>query len=110
MQNVRDFSATQLRDQLIAVTIGGGQKAFSLKQKKLIFCEYLQRAFPEIEILRLALVNTSAALNSVSATADVLLNGKKIFVFAKIHIESGTKDISAVGVQNEYANASLLSD
>jgi len=108
MQNVQTLSATELKDQLIEVTIGGAKASVDLEQKKMLFAEYMQRAFPEMKIFNLKPTDTSAALNSVSATANVDLNGQRLSIFGKVHIESETRVINAVGVEQEYQKASLL--
>lgn len=108
MQDVQLLSATELKNKLIEVTIGGARASVNLEQKKILFAEYMQRAFPEIRILDLMPTDTSAALNSVSATADVELNGQRLGIFGKVHIESETRVINAVGVEEEYQKASLL--
>lgn len=61
-----------------------------------------------MKILDLAPTDTSAALNSVSATADAEFNGQRLGIFGKVHIESETRVINAVGVEEEYQKASLL--
>lgn len=109
-QNLTKLSATELKEELIKVTIGGTGGKIDLERKRIVFIEYIKRAFPGIEILQLKPTNTAAALNSVSATATVRLNGQKMEIFAKVHVEAGTKSISAVGVENEYKNAQLLAD
>lgn len=109
MLDIQRLSATELKDRLIGVTVGGAKNAsIDLKQKGIVFKEYMQRAFPEMKILELKPYNTTAALNSVAATAEVELDGKRISIFAKVHIESETKTINAVGLENEYSQGSLL--
>ena len=104
------MSAPQLKDELIAVTVGGATGEIDNSKRALLFCEYVQRAFPKIAISSLTPFDTAVALNSIFATAEVVKEGKPISVFVKIHIESGTKSVSAVGVEGEYQNARCLID
>ncbi len=108
MQNVKTLSVTELKSRLIASTIGGVVSGVDYRQTRTFFSEYMKRAFPKIKIFSLLPINTSAALNSISATAEIELNGKKISIFAKVHIESETKVINAAGVKDEYRKAGLL--
>lgn len=110
MKNLETQSASDLKNQLISVTIGGTKDTVDPKLRKQLFTEYIKRAFPEMRINDLTPIDTSAALNSISATAEVEIGGRKTSIFGKVHIESETKVINAVGVKEEYEKASLLAE
>lgn len=107
--NMRNLSATELKDQLIKVTIGGTNDGVDLMEKGQIFAEYIQRAFPEYTVLNVIPTKTSAALNSVSGIVKLSFpDGLEKELFGKVHIESNTKSISPLGAEKEYANAEML--
>ncbi len=110
MKNERDLSAIKLKEQLIVLTIGGSNGTVNNGQRIKFFTEYMRRALPEMRVLNLSPVSTAASLNSICATANVMLNGQRLRAFGKIHIESDTKIINAVGVEEEYQKAQLLVD
>ncbi len=99
----------QLKEKLIAVTLGGSQRARS-EDTKAVFGEYVRRALPKMKLVSIEPFETTAALNSVAAFADVEQNGTRKKVFLKVHIESGTKSLSALGVEGEYRNAKQLEE
>lgn len=108
--NFSSMDTEQLKEELIAATIGGSSGEIDKRRRALLFCEYVQRALPEIVISSLTPFDTAVALNSIFATAEVVKEGVPLSVFVKIHIESGTKSVSAVGVDGEYKNAQGLTD
>lgn len=103
------LSATQLKDMLTKVTIGGANDSIDLVEKAQVFAEYIQRAFPEYQVLNIIPTNTSAALNSVSGIVKLRLpDGSVKELFGKIHIESNTESVSPLGSEKEYANTQML--
>ncbi len=108
MKDERDLSAIELKNRLTTLTIGGANGPVDSAQRIIFFTEYMRRALPGMEVLSLLPIATTASLNSISALADVVLNGQRLPIFGKIHIESETKVINAVGVEEEYQKAQLL--
>lgn len=108
---MNNLSPIDLKDKLVNVTIGGTSDSVNLVEKAQVFTEYIQRAFPEVEVLNVIPTNTAAALNSVSGIIQLRFpDGEEKEVFGKIHIESNTKSISPLGAEKEYANAEKLAD
>lgn len=108
---MNNLSSIDLKDKLISVTIGGTSDSVNLVEKAQVFTEYIQRSFPDFQVLNVIPTNTAAALNSISGIIKIKFpDGVEKEVFGKIHIESNTKSISPLGAEKEYANAEKLAD
>ena len=98
-----------MREKLIALTIGGGDKPLDPDYKAAVFKEYIKMAFPNAAIRNVEPISTAASLNSISAYAEIDVQGSGYKpTFVKIHIESDTHSESSLGAENEYSQANLL--
>lgn len=98
-----------MREQLIAMTIGGQDKTLDPAYKAAVFKEYIEKAFPNLAIRDVEPISTAASLNSISAYADIAVQGSGYKpAFLKIHVESDTDNVSPLGAENEYSQATLL--
>ena len=106
---IRNFNSSKMREKLIAITIGGGDKTLDPAYKAAVFKEYIEMAFPNLAIRNVEPITTAASLNSVSAYAEIAVQGSGYKpTFVKIHIESDTHSESSLGAENEYSQANLL--
>ncbi|MBI2453446.1 hypothetical protein HYV56_01950 [Candidatus Peregrinibacteria bacterium] len=108
---LKNLTSKKLRNRLIKATIGGFQDDFDENEKNAAFQEYVRRALPKIKIHSVQVINTTAALNSIAAYAEIAFNNRgKQEVFLKVHVESETLSLSPLGVKGEYENAQMLKD
>lgn len=99
------------RAELIAITIGKGDKGIDPSRKATVFKRYIQKALPDANIGRVEPISTSASLNSVCANVEIAFEeGHHIPAFAKVHIESDSKSSSVLGAKDEYSQANLLAE
>lgn len=102
----------ELRRELLAATIGGTSEnnRLGVKATEAFSC-YANLAFGGKALIQdLVLVDSKVSLNSITATAKMIFDGKTNDVFLKIHIESGKDNLGVLGDDKEYANAQLLSE
>ncbi len=105
------INLSEMKEKLIAITIGGGNEKVDPIYKAAVFKEYIGRALPDADIRSVEPISTAASLNSVCAYADIALkDGKYLPAFVKIHIESDTQSTSTLGAENEYSQANLLAE
>lgn len=103
--------AKNLRQQLIAVTIGGSDGAINQAKQQTTLTRYVQSAFPIALVRKVTPLFTAAALNSISGILRLKFPDRiEQDFFGKIHVESNTNTISALGAEEEYSNAQTLAD
>ncbi len=105
------LSSESIKERLLSATIGGQKNSTDLigQEAQDIFTLYIQKALGNaIEVKDVELLRCKVSLNSIMANAVLVMNGEERKVFLKIHIEANSKNGSAIGDANEYANAELL--
>lgn len=100
-----------MKAELVSIIIGSQSREADPVRKTNVFKKYIQRAFPDARVGKVVPISTTASLNSVCAHVNIAFETDNyIPAFAKVHVESDTKNPNALGVKDEYSQANLLAE
>ena len=100
-----------MKSELVSITIGSEGREADPARKAVVFKDYIRGAFPDAVVGKVVPISTPASLNSVCAYVDIAFKrGENIPAFAKVHVESDTKSPIALGAEDEYSQANLLTE